>query len=800
MSAIASPPSTSSAGPIHRVTVNVSGMTCASCQAHVQKALSQQPGVVSAHVNLMTEEATVSFDPAVCSPADLVEAVEKAGYGAKLPAQNVSAIDEQSARDRSQHDEFVDLRRKAMVSLLIGIVAMIVSMPLMTVGSHHGSAPVADPFMRWVMHTLTPLLQGSVPWLFAINAQVLSYGLLLATLFVMGWAGRHFYTRAWAAFRHHTADMNTLVAVGTGAAFVFSVTATIAPGFFISRGVNPDVYYEAVIIIISLVLLGNMLESRAKGQTASALRRLIGMQPRTARVMRDGTEADIDISQVRRGDVVIIRPGERVPVDGQVIGGGSSVDESMLTGEPMPVQKKTGDRVVGGTMNKSGALQVTATTLGADSVLAHIVKLMREAQGSRAPIQKLADRISAVFVPVVILIAIATFVIWNVSDPVAPLVRGSAAAVSVLIIACPCAMGLAVPTAVMVATGKGAEIGTLIKGGEALQNAGRLQVVVLDKTGTLTEGRPSVTDIVPHSSSGAVAALSDDALLTLAASLEKSSEHPLAEAIVASAKARSLTLSHVEWFEARSGRGALGHVEGSKVAIGNAGLMGDLGIEISPLVARSEELAASGKTPMFVSVNGCLAGLIAVADPVKPTSKAAVAQLRRMGLEVVMLTGDHRRTAEAIAREVGIDRVVPQVLPEGKVAEIKRIQGEGKRVAMVGDGINDAPALAQADVGIAIGAGSDIAIEAGDITLMRGDLRGVAAAIALSRRTMRTMKQNLFWAFIYNVVGIPIAAGALYPVVGLLLSPILASAAMAFSSVSVVANSLRLRSFRAVST
>ena len=777
-----------------RVTIPVSGMSCASCQAHVQTALRRRPGVADASVNLMTNEATVSYDPAVCTPAGLVEAIRETGYGAALPAADVPASDEQEARDKAHRAEFVDLRRKALVSLLLAAVAMVASMPLMGGGGgaagHAHGGPAADPFMRWAMRSLTPALERAAPWLYAVDPRVLSYGLMAVTFGVMAWAGRHFYARAWASFRHHAADMNTLIAVGTGAAFLFSAAATVAPGFFVARGVNPDVYYEAVIFIIALVLLGNTMEARAKGQTASALRRLASLQPKTARVLRGGAEDDVSISDVRRGDTVVVRPGERVPVDGEVVAGSSTVDESMLTGEPLPVAKKPGDKVVGGTMNKSGAFRYAATTLGADSVLAHVVKLMREAQGSRAPIQRLADRVSGVFVPVVLSVAVATFVAWYVLDPVAPLVRAFAAAVAVLIIACPCAMGLAVPTAVMVATGKGAELGILIKGGEALQKAQALRAVVLDKTGTLTEGRPAVTDVVPL-------ARDEQSLLSLVASLEKSSEHPLAEAIVASAEARGLAPTDAEAFEARPGRGAVGAVGGAAVAVGNAALMRDIGVDPSPLLADAERLAADGKTPVFAAAGGTLAGLIAVADPIRPTSKDAVARLRRMGLEVVMLTGDNRRTAEAVAARLGIGRVVAEVLPEGKVEEVRRLQAEGKAVAMVGDGINDAPALAQADVGVAVGTGTDVAIEAGDVTLMRSDLAGVATAIELSRRTMKVMKQNLFWAFVYNVVGIPVAAGVLYPVAGLLLSPVLASAAMAFSSVSVVANSLRLRRFAA---
>jgi P-type Cu+ transporter len=775
-----------------KVDIPVEGMTCAACQASVQKALQRQPGVKDASVNLMMKNAAVTYDPAVTRPEALVEAIRETGYEARLPRPEQTAFEEQEARDRAQEEELRSLRRKALASGIAGIVAMVASMPLMTAYStvHHG--PVADPFMRWAMESLTPALRLGVPWLYRISPAILSYGLLILTFGVMVWAGRHFYTRAWAGFRHHSADMNTLIALGTGAAFVYSLLATVAPGFFLSRGVAPDVYYEAVIIIIALILAGNTLEARAKSRTSAALRSLVALQPRTARVVREGAEAEVPVEEVRSGDTVAVRPGERLPVDGEVLSGASAVDESMLTGESMPVEKKPGDRVIGGTINRTGAFRYRATTLGADSVLAQIVQLMRDAQGSRAPIQKLADRVSAVFVPVVISIAVATFVVWFVTADAAPAVRAFAAAVAVLIIACPCAMGLAVPTAVMVASGRGAELGVLIKGGEALQRAGDVTTVVLDKTGTVTEGRPAVTDVIPAPG----APRPPDELLRLAASLEASSEHPLAEAIVRHTRERGLELAAVEGFQSVTGQGAVGIVGGSFVAVGNEKLMAEYAADVSPLRADAERLAGEGKTPVYVAIDGALAGLLAVADPIKPTAREAVARLERMGLEVVLLTGDNRRTAEAVARQAGIRRVVAEVLPEGKVAEIRRLQEAGQVVAMVGDGINDAPALAQADVGIAIGTGTDIAVQASDVILMRGDPRSVAAAIALSRRTMRTMKQNLFWAFIYNVIGIPIAAGALYPTFRILLSPILASAAMAFSSVSVVANSLRLRRAR----
>jgi Cu+-exporting ATPase len=783
------------------IRIPVSGMTCAACQSRVQRTLQKQPGVADASVNLMMKSATVTFDRSAVSPERLVEAIRATGYGAELASPDQTAFDEQEARDRASAEEFTELRRKAIASGVAGLVAMVVSMPLMSaIAGAHGHGVVADPFMRWAMGALDPALRAAMPWLYAISPQVISYTLLGLTLGVMGWAGRHFYTRAWAAFRHHSADMNTLVAVGTGAAFLYSVIATVAPDFFLGRGVAPDVYYEAVIIIIALILTGNAFEARAKRQTSAALRALADLQPKTARVMRQGPngaeEIDVPVDQVTGDDTVVARPGERLPVDGEIVSGASAVDESMLTGESLPVVKKVGDRVIGGTINRTGAFRYRATTLGSDSVLAQIVRLMRDAQGSRAPIQRLADRISGVFVPVVISIAIATFVAWFVAADSAPAVRAFAAAVAVLIIACPCAMGLAVPTAVMVSTGKGAELGVLIKGGEALQQSGAVKTVVLDKTGTVTEGRPTVTDVVRAPAALFAGESTTDDLLSLVASLETSSEHPLADAIVRYAKDNGLALQTPEQFKSITGRGAVGVVDGFALAVGNAALMADYAIDVAPLRDTAERLAGDGKTQMYVAVDGALAGVIAVADPIKDTSREAIARMHAMGLEVVMLTGDNRRTAEAIARQAGIDRVVAEVLPDGKVAEVRRLQGEGKVVAMIGDGVNDAPALAQADVGMAIGTGTDIAAEAADVVLMRGDLRSAVHAIALSRRTMRTMKQNLFWAFIYNVVGIPVAAGLLYPAFGLLLSPILASAAMAFSSVSVVTNSLRLRGFR----
>ena len=741
-------------------TIPVSGMTCAACSGRVQRALERTPGVESANVNLMTSEATVAFDPAATDAAALVETIRSTGYGAELPVPEgedgggvEAALDRQ---DRERAEEVRVLRRKFAVSAAAGLILM----PLMMPGMHVGA-------------TLPAAAQRWLP--------------LLLTLPVVAWAGRHFYTRAWAAFRHHSADMNTLIAVGTGAAFLFSVATTLFGERMRAAGLEPHVYYEAVVWIIGLILLGNLLEARAKGQTSGAIRKLIGLRPTTARVWRGGAEVEVPIAGLRPGDEVVVRPGERVAADGTVVDGTSSVDESMLTGEPLPVAKRPGDRVVGATLNRNGAFRFRVERTGADTVLAQIVRLVQSAQGSRAPIQRLADRISAVFVPVVLSIAVATFVVWFDFGPQPAFLHALAAAVTVLIIACPCAMGLAVPTAVMVATGRGAELGVLVKGGEALERAGRLDVVVLDKTGTVTEGRPVVTDV-----------LAADGILPLAAAVERLSEHPLAEAIVEAAEAGGGATPRATGFESHTGRGVTGVVEGRRVAVGNRALMTELGIDSSAFAADAERLAADGKTPMYVGVDGTAAGLLAVADPIKPTSAEAVAALHRLGLDVVLLTGDGRVTALAVARQVGIapERVVAEVLPEGKLAEVRRLQAEGRVVAMAGDGLNDAPALAQADVGIAMGTGTDVAMESGAITLMRGDLRGVPQAIALTRAAMRVIRQNLFWAFVYNVVGIPVAAGILYPFGGPLLTPAMAAAAMALSSVSVVTNSLRLRKFR----
>jgi len=727
-----------------KITMPITGMHCAACQSRVQGALAATPGVSDAAVNLMLNSASVTYDESAVKPAALIEVVKSTGYGAELPSATASAFEVEQAQERAHIDEVRTLTWKTGVSLAIAAVSMAVSMLAM-----HAAA---------------------TPWL-----------LLALTSVVVLWPGQVFYVRAWRAFTHHTAEMNTLIALGTGAAFVYSVAATFAPQFFSSRGVAPALYYEAVSAIIGLILLGNLFEARAKRQTTASLRALADLQPKRVRVLRDLREVEIAVEELQRGDIFVVRPGERVPADGEVVSGSSAVDESMLTGEPMPAAKGKGDRVTGGTINRTGALKVRATTLGKDSALARIVALMRDAQASRAPVQALADKVSRVFVPVVVSIAITTFVVWFVvaGDGVRALV----AAISVLIIACPCAMGLAVPTAVMVATGRGAQLGVLIKGGEALQRAADVDVVVMDKTGTITAGRPAVVSVA-----------GDETAFALAAGVESMSEHPLADAITRAASERGIARVSVSGFESRTGRGAIAKAaDGRRIAVGNVALMQELGVAITALTVNAELAASRGQTPVYVAADNQLLAVFGVADPIKDGSVDGIASLKRAGLEVVMLTGDVRGAAEAVAKSVGVDRVVAQVLPDGKVAEVRRIQAEGRVVAMVGDGINDAPALAQADIGIAMGTGTDIAMEAGDITVMRGSLVAVADALDLARRTMRTMRQNLFWAFIYNVVGIPIAAGVLYPAFGITLSPILASAAMAFSSVSVVANSLRLR-------
>lgn len=774
-----------------RVTIPVSGMTCASCQTFIQNTLTAQPGVQEAAVNLITKSVTVAFDPLLTSPTTLVDQIRATGYGAELPRQGQSMIEEQEIDSARQQSEYRHLRLQAVISLIAGAVAMVFSMPLMSMSDASGGEHLRDPLMSWFMRVVDPALQRLAPWLYKVPTDLVRWSLFALATFVVFWAGRRFYVKAWSALLHKTSDMNTLIALGTGAAYLYSAAATIFPGFFIAHGVAPDVYFEAAILIIALILVGNALESRATGSTSAALRKLVHLQPRTARVIANGTETDVLIETIQRGDIILVRPGERVPTDGEVVSGKSSVDESMLTGESLPVEKSAADRVIGGTINQRGALQYRATGLGAESTLAQIVRLLREAQGTRAPIQRIADRISAIFVPSVLVIAAATFFLWHIFAPHAGAMQAFAAAVTVLVIACPCAMGLAVPTAVMVATGRGATLGLLIKGGEALQRLEKIDTIVLDKTGTITVGHPQVTQIISIGASHA-----EDEILRIAAAVERASEHPLAEAVLRRAQERDLTVPQAEAFESHSGLGVVGIVEGAATLIGNSALLHSYSISTEALRTQSDQLAEQGQTPLWIAINGELAGIIAIADTIKPTSLTAIRKLHAENLRVVMLTGDNERTAQAIARQADIEEVIAGVLPSGKAEAIRHLQSEHHVVAMVGDGVNDAPALAQADVGITMASGSDIAMEAGDVTLMRSDLTGVAQAIALSRSTMRIIRQNLFWAFLYNIIGIPLAAGALSPVFGLLLSPVIASAAMALSSVSVVANSLRLHQFK----
>jgi Cu+-exporting ATPase len=710
--------------------------------------------VIDASVNLVTRSAAVRYSPATVTPQHLIDAVRATGYDAELPAEDESPLSVDTTGQETEVREARSLAVKATVSVLAGALAMLFSMLLM-----------GNPLVNYLLLALTT-------------------GILV-------WAGRDIYRRAWRAIRHRSADMNTLVALGTGSAFIYSLVATVAPSLFARNGIAPDVYYEAVIFIIGLVLAGRAIEARARRKTSDALRKLVTLLPPTARVERGSDWIEKPLAQVVSGDTVVVRPGERIPVDGTIIDGASEVDESMLTGEPLPVAKTVGGAVVGGTLNTTGAFRYRATSVGADSVLARIVKLMRDAQSSRAPIQRLADRVSAVFVPVVVSIAIVTFLAWYFLADTAALPRAIAAAVSVLIIACPCAMGLAVPTAVMVATGRGAELGLLIKGGEILQRAGDVNTVVLDKTGTVTEGIPSVGRVI------AIGSIDETEALAAAASLERHSEHPVAAAIVRTAGERGVRFEPVADFQSHTGSGVTGSVGGRKVAVGNAQLMRELKLDVGAAAEISGATRAlPGASELFVAIDGRLAAIIVVTDAIRPTSREAVERLERMGIDVLLLTGDRLSTAELVAKAAGIERVVAEVLPQDKVREVRALQKKGRVVAMVGDGINDAPALAQADVGVSMPKGTDIAIEASDIALMRSDLRGVPTAISLSRQTMVTMKQNLFWAFVYNVIGIPIAAGVLYPVTGLMLSPIIASAAMALSSVSVVTNSLRLRNVR----
>ena len=745
------------------LTLPVEGMTCASCVARVEKTLKKVDGVEIANVNLATEAVALSYDPTKTSLDVLAKAVESAGYKLAVPVKASKSSDGQvqgqASEESHQEKSYRQLKREFFFSLTFALPIMLINMLSMT---------------AWFM-SVVPLSMDEVNKL-----------LLILTTPVMIISGKRFFKPAWKLAQHFAADMNTLVAVGTGAAFFYSAAVVLFPQWF-PLGTNLyDVYFDSAAVIITLILMGRMLEARAKQKASDSIKLLLGLKPKTARIITDKKEIEIPIVDVVVGDVVILRPGERIPVDGVILKGNSSIDESMVSGESIPVEKTVGDKVIGGTINRNGSFEFRTTAVGTDTVVARIAKLVEEAQGSKAPIQHLADKIASVFVPVVMVIALATFGVWYFLLGI-----GFAAtlmnAIAVLVIACPCALGLATPTAIMVGTGRGASLGVLIKNAESLEHACKIQTIVFDKTGTLTLGKPAVTDIQTLSN------VDEQTLLKLIASLENKSEHPLSAALVAEAKSRFINLANVDSFESKTGYGVIGTVNGTSVVVGSETMVRDLSIDISSAERFAVEFSRQGKTPIFAAIDGRLAGVVAVADTINPTSKKVLEELKRMDLEIVMLTGDNPSTAQMIAAQVNIERVFSLVLPHEKFAIVKALQAEGtterKIVAMVGDGINDAPALAQADVSIAMGSGTDVAMETADVTLMKSDLNGVVQAIRLSRRTVSTIKQNLFWAFIYNIVGIPLAALGL-------LNPMFAAGAMAFSSVSVVTNSLRLRTAR----
>lgn len=744
---------------LEKVSLSIQGMSCAACVRRVQEALSRVEGVLQAEVNFATERASVSFLPGQTSVSELVKAVEQAGYRVIESPRGDLLEQERQSREKAVGA----LRRKfiAGLGLLVPMLVLCYWEPL-------GLGKMV-PLPRHTNFFLQLLLQTPIQF----------------------WAGWQFYRGAWAAARHRTTDMNTLIAVGTSAAYLYSLLATFLPSLFSAQGLMAEVYFDTAGAIIVIILLGRMLEARARGRTSEAIEKLMGLQPRTARVVRDQVELELPVEEVRPGDLVLVRPGERIPVDGVVLEGSSAVDESMVTGESLPVDKGPGDEVIGATLNRTGSFTFKATRVGRDTVLAQIVRMVEEAQGSKPPIARLADTIAGRFVPAVMGAALLTFLAWWIWGPEPRLTYAILNFVAVMIIACPCALGLATPTSIMVGTGKGAELGILIRSGEALEKAHKLDTIVLDKTGTLTRGEPSLTDLEPASG------WSPQPLLQMAASVERRSEHPLAQAVVRRAEDRGLDLKDPEMFQALPGHGIKARLEGKEILLGNEELQRANGVILDQaLLNQAARLGEDGKTVIYLAVEGRLAGLLGMADTLKEESRQAVERLKQMGLEVVMMTGDNRRTAQAIAAQIGMDRVLAEVLPEQKAQEVRKLQAEGKVVGMVGDGINDAPALAQADVGIAIGTGTDVAMETADIILMRGDLRGVAAAIELSRATIRNIRQNFFWAFAYNTILIPVAAGVLFPFFGILLSPIFAAAAMGLSSVTVVSNALRLRRFR----
>ena len=808
-----------------KTVIPVKGMTCVNCAAAIQKDISKLAGVKSANVNFANEKAVIEFDPAAIGLDQFVSSIHESGYRAVTETITVPIIDLDVSRvpELEKTAASIDGVLKSMVNATSGTIEIEYipgqislrdirktieksgfRLPQQLEG--RSALDIEKEARERELRELRTKLVGSavlsglvligsfqdmLPIPAVVPNRVMWFILFLLTTPVQFWAGRHFYQNAWASLKHGSTNMNTLVVVGTSAAYGYSAVLTFFPSLLGHYASHGGAYYDTSAVIITLILFGKYLEARAKTQAGDAIKKLMGLQPRTARVVRDGREQDIPIEDVEAGDLIIVRPGEKIPVDGIVRDGSSTIDESMLTGESLPVDKKTGDTVIGATMNKTGSFTFEATKVGRDTMLSQIIRMVQEAQGSKAPVQRLADYISSIFVPTVISIGLVTFAMWYFFGPAET--RFTFALVNfiaVLIIACPCAMGLATPTAIMVGTGKGAEKGILFKNAESLERAQKIDTIVLDKTGTLTRGEPRVTEVVRDG-------MSEQEILFFAGSAEKGSEHPLGEAIVAQANSGGIALDQAEEFEALPGHGVRAMVKGREVILGNERLMADRKIDFGKLYVEGERLSALGRTPMFVAVDSKAAGIIAVADTLKEHSREAVAQLQNVGLEVVMLTGDNKRTAQAIADELGITRVLAEVLPQDKMEMVKKLQAEGRVVAMVGDGINDAPALTQADVGIAIGTGTDVAIEASDVTLIKDDLRVVAAAMRLSQRTMKTIKMNLFWAFFYNVIGIPVAAGVLFPFLGAkgLLNPMFASAAMAFSSVSVVSNSLRLKRF-----
>ena len=748
-----------------RLDIGVGGMTCAACVGRVERTIGKLPGVVETSVNLATEKASVTYLPEIVTAARIGEAVDAAGYEVRETEGAEPGEDRERA---ARQAEIAGLRRHVIVAAAFTVPLFLVAMLRMVPGA--GEA---------MLSLLTERGWMWVEWMLATP--------------VLFYAGRRFYVHGWVEISHLNPGMNSLVMLGAGSAYLYSLLALLVPAAFPAG--TAVTYFEAAGVIITLILLGRLLEAIARGRTSEAIRKLMQLQVGTACVLRDGAEIEVPIEAVVVGDLVLVRPGERVAVDGVVTEGASFVDESMITGEPIPVEKRPEAEVVGGTVNETGAFTLRATRVGADTVLSQIIRMVKQAQGDKPPIQRLADRIAAVFVPVVMVVASATFALWLVFGPAPALSFAFVTAVSVLLIACPCAMGLATPTAIMVGTGKGAEMGVLVRNGAALETLARIDTVVLDKTGTLTQGRPTLTDFLDAASGGAAEAAPE--VLGLVAAAESRSEHPISEAIVRAAKERGLELPAVDSFSAEPGFGVEAETGGHRVQVGADRYMERLGLDVSGVRDAAERLASDGKTPLFAAIDGKLAAVIGVSDSLRDGSAEAVAVLHSLGLEVAILTGDNQRTAQAIAREVGIDRVLAEVLPNQKADEVARLQAAGRKVAFVGDGINDAPALARADVGIAIGTGTDIAIEAGDIILMSGDLRGIVNATALSKRTLRTIRYNFFWAYAYNVVLIPVAAGVLYPLLGLLLNPMLAAAAMSVSSVFVVTNSLRLRRFRA---